>query len=128
RVDLEPVRSDTVSGPLADCSPSLIFELVVRVRRDGPAAVRPSRHQPIDDPRKERGLADTVAAGDGLADRKGGLTAVEFPVLYGLPNLNQDIALPDIRPGLALDWPFVSALNEAQWVAVAAGYPLAQLR
>src|SRR5690606_28889819 len=112
--------------------PGFRVELEVGVRGDRAPAVGAGRHDPVGDPRLNRGLADAVAARDCAADGRDGQYAVELARAYFLPEPDQKLALPGIRPVMVLQWaifaPRIGGEHEAERVSVEAADELRQLR
>ena len=100
-VDRVPVLRQAHAVPLGKLRPRLGSQLLAGVGGDHALGEGPGVHDPADDPRHDRRLADAVARCGAELDGGDGLGAVEAAGLDLLAQLDQQILLPVLRPGAA---------------------------
>ena len=104
-VERVPVLRQTHAVPLGKLRPRLGAQLLAGVGGDHALGEGPGVHDPADQPRHDRRLADAMARCGAELDGRDRAGAVETALLHLLCQIEQQILLPLLRPLATLQLP-----------------------
>ena len=132
-VDVEPVLRNAAFRPQPNRRPRFFLQLIVGVRGDRANRVAPRGHDPVRDHGGERAFADAAPTRNRDANRGDRMHAVKAVRPDLSPNLDQNLALPDVRPRVGFQFrprqaPRVGRLHEAERIEREGHHHVSQIR